>query len=135
MLFEMRSSKVPCPDPDWISQIPDGLWLKPEKMAAPESRIIWQALELTPGQEVLDCPCGDGRVGIHLAQRGIRYTGLDINPRFIKRAHERFAAEGVEGSFLLRDMRELNYEGRFDAVVNWFNSFGYYDVRTDFLVL
>jgi SAM-dependent methyltransferase len=135
LLFEQGSATGSGSDPGWISQIPDGLWLKPEEMAAPEARVIWQALDLVPGQEVLDCPCGDGRVGIHLARRGIRYTGLDINPRFIRRARERFAAEGVAGSFLLRDMRELDDEERFDAVLNWFNSFGYYDAETDLLVL
>lgn len=135
LLSEPGQAKGLRSDPDWVSHIPDGLWLKPEEMAASEARIIWQALDLAPGREVLDCPCGDGRVGIHLARLGIRYTGLDINPRFIRRAGERFAAEGLEGALLLRDMRELDYEGRFEAVVNWFNSFGYYDVETDFLVL
>ena len=135
LLSEQGSAKGRRSEPDWIGLIPDGLWLKPEAMAAPDARVIWQALELAPGRDVLDCPCGDGRVGIHLALQGIRYTGVDINPRFISRARERFAAEGVEGAFLLKDMRELDEECRFDAVVNWFNSLGYYDPGTDSLIL
>lgn len=32
-------------------------------------------------------------------------------------------------------MREPAFENSFDAVINWFNSFGYYDIETNFDVL
>jgi hypothetical protein len=36
------------------------------------------------------------------------------------------AVEYIEG-----DMRELPFEGRFHALINWFSSFGYFDDDTN----
>ncbi len=135
LLFGLSDANGLRPDPDWISRMPDGLWFKTEALALAEAGIIWEALGLAPGMEVLDCPCGDGRVGMHLARRGVRYTGMDINSRFVRQARRRFAIDGLQGVLAQGDMRELAYVERFDAIVNWFNSFGYYDVETDFMVL
>ncbi len=122
-------------DDDWFSKVPDELWLKPESEAFGDSDVIWQALSLSPGERVLDCPCGDGRVGVHLAKRGALVTGVDLNPRFIARAAERFASAGVVARLQAGDMRELSSTEPFDAIVNWFNSFGYFGIEDDFEVL
>ncbi|NCC25815.1 MAG: methyltransferase domain-containing protein [Deltaproteobacteria bacterium] len=135
LLFELSPGADLRPDPDWVRRVPDELWLKSEEVGAPDADIIWQALGLRSGMEVLDCPCGDGRVGIHLARRGVSLTGVDLNPRFVDRARQRFVSEGFQAEFKVCDMRALTFENRFDAVVNWFNSFGYFDVETDFEVL
>jgi biotin carboxylase/SAM-dependent methyltransferase len=135
LLFEL-SPKHPEPmNREWFRLIPDEQWLKSEEEAVADADSIWRALALASGMDVLDCPCGDGRVSMHLAKRGVRITGIDINPRFIENARERFMAEGLDGDFSIRDMRELVFENRFDAVINWFNSFGYFDIETDFDVL
>ncbi|TWI72277.1 biotin carboxylase [Desulfobotulus alkaliphilus] len=135
LLFELTSMDGAHPDPDWFQRIPDELWLRPESEGEVDADTVWKALGLLPGQEVLDCPCGDARFGQNLARRGVRYTGVDINPRFIDRARQRFSGLGLEGSLSVGDMRSLGFENCFDAVINWFNSFGYFDVETDFLVL
>lgn len=135
LLFEMAAADIEHPVPDWFLRLPDEVWLKPESAGEADADLIWRALDLKPGQELLDCPCGDGRVSLHLARRGARVTGVDINPRFIERARERFAAEGLEAEFTVADMRALPFAKRFDALNNWFNSFGYFDVETDFEVL
>lgn len=122
-------------DENWFEQVPDEHWLKPEADAPGDADVIWKALALSPGARVLDCPCGDGRVGVRLARRGAMVSGVDINPRFIARAKERYAASGITASLRVGDMRALSDREMFDAVVNWCNSFGYFGIEDDFEVL
>lgn len=102
------------------------LWLDDELSDAQAER-IWEMLELTADAEVLDVPCGYGRIANRLATRGARVTGIDADGFFLERARADAAARGVEIEYVHGDMRELPWEKRFDAVVNWFTSFGYFD--------
>jgi SAM-dependent methyltransferase len=88
---------------------------------------IWHLLELEGGIEVLDVPCGHGRIANRLAARGARVTGLDADPLFLERARADAATSGVEVEYVEGDMRTLPWEERFDLVLNWFTSFGYFD--------
>lgn len=97
--------------------------------------LIARLLDLPEGAELLDAPCGHGRIAQRLAARGLRVTGLDITPQFIELARERAAAAGVEVEYLEGDLRELPFEARFDAVLNWFTSFGYFDDENNRRVL
>ncbi len=119
-------------DADWFAETPDELWLKDGDEPIHDAEVIIRALDLQPGMQLLDCPCGDCRVGVNLAKTGVVYTGSDINPRFIETARRRFAAVGYEASLSVGDMRELAIDAQFDVVVNWFNSFGYFGVEDDF---
>ena len=92
-----------------------------------QAALIWTTLRLSEGDEVLDVPCGHGRIANRLAERGARVTGIDADALFLERAREDAAERGVEVDYVLGDMRELPWEERFDAVVNWFTSFGYFD--------
>src|SRR4029450_13435640 len=88
---------------------------------------IWTLLALEPGMEVLDLACGHGRIANRLAARGCRVTGLDATPLFLDHARRDAAERGVRVDYVQGDMRELPWTGRFDRVVNWFTSFGYFD--------
>ena len=101
-------------------------WLDDELSDAQAGR-IWQTLGLGDGAEVLDVPCGHGRIANRLAARGARVTGMDADAFFLERARADASERGVEVEFVLGDMRELPWSERFDAVVNWFTSFGYFD--------
>ena len=96
---------------------------------------IVELLELEPGAEILDCPCGHGRISNALAERGFRVTGLDTTELFLERAREDAAARGVEVEYLHGDMRELPWRERFDGLVNWFTSFGYFSDEENKAVL
>jgi SAM-dependent methyltransferase len=98
-----------------------------EERSDGEAELILRLLELPDGAEVLDAPCGHGRIAERLAARGLRVTGLERSRLFLDRARERAAAAGVAVEYVEGDMRKLSYEGRFDALVNWFTSFGYFD--------
>ena len=39
----------------------------------------------------------------------------------------RAAASGVDVEYIEGDLREMQFENRFDATINWFTSFGYFD--------
>lgn len=96
---------------------------------------ITAALELEPGAEILDCPCGHGRISNTLAQRGFRVAGLDASPRFLEHAHADALAKGLDVEYVEGDMRNLPWRDRFDAVVNWFASFGYFSDEQNKAVL
>jgi SAM-dependent methyltransferase len=85
----------------------------------------WSAFFRGPWED-LQLPCGEGRHTIELARRGFRSTGLDFNPNATAVAATRAAAAGVEPCFMTGDMRELSAVEEYDAVVNFFTSFGYF---------
>jgi len=82
---------------------------------------------------VLDLCCGLGRHAIPLAERGYQVTGLDRSADALAEARRRGGAgvAWVEGD--MRDLAAL--PGRFDAVVNLWQSFGYFDAATNTAVL
>lgn len=110
-----------------------------------EAAFVAGLLGLEPGLRVLDVPCGHGRIANRLAAGGAEVVGVDSNLLFLERARQDAAARGVDVEFLHGDMRELPWMGRdaagpdgedtFDAVVNWFTSFGYFDDDTDRSIL
>lgn len=105
--------------------------LTPERNEADTAEII-DALELAPGKRILDAPCGHGRISNLLAKAGMRVTGLDRSAPFLEVARRDAAALGVEVDYRLGDLADLisSVPEQFDAVVNWFTSFGYHDDHT-----
>ena len=99
--------------------------LTPERTAV-EVELVWRLLELEPGLELLDLACGHGRIANPLAERGVRVTGLDATPLFLELARADAAERGVEVEYVEGDMRSLPWTGRFDRVLSWFTSFGYF---------
>ena len=88
-------------------------WLDDELSDA-QAELIWDLLALSEGDEVLDVPCGHGRIANRLAARGARVTGLDADTFFLEHARTDAAARGVEVDYIQGDMRELPWSERFD---------------------
>ncbi|GIP31309.1 class I SAM-dependent methyltransferase [Paenibacillus sp. J2TS4] len=82
-------------------------------------------LDLEPGASVFDLCCGMGRHSLALADLGFRVTGMDLSKVLLREARERDPDDRVE--WLQGDMREVPLTRSFDAVVNWFTSFGYFN--------
>lgn len=82
-------------------------------------------LNLPPGAKVLDLCCGMGRHSLALSEAGYEVTGIDLSESLLREARAQEGAERV--TWLRSDMRELPLEGGFDAVVNLFTSFGYFE--------
>ncbi|TDD91530.1 class I SAM-dependent methyltransferase [Saccharopolyspora karakumensis] len=91
-----------------------------------ESEFVRRLLGVSPGDEVLDLACGHGRLSNRLAAMGCRVTGSDNSATFLRRARADAAELGVEVTYVDGDMRELPWQERFDAVLNWFTAFGYF---------
>ena len=61
-----------------------------------EMRLIHRAMMLVPStHQVLDVPCGGGRVMLDLAQRGYTVTGADVSEGMLKMARQAVAASGL----------------------------------------
>ncbi|MBT2290270.1 methyltransferase domain-containing protein [Paenibacillus albidus] len=92
-----------------------------------EQMIGW--LNLPSGAKVLDLCCGMGRHSLALAEAGYEVTGVDLSEALLREARSQNGAEQV--TWIHSDMRELPLAGGFDAVVNLFTSFGYFEEDKD----
>jgi len=115
----------------WFETMPDRFWLRPDTEGQAEAQFVRKALHLRRGMRVLDAPCGAGRVAIHLALAGCAVTGIDLRPRFIRRARARFRRMGAAGEFHVMDLREIAFENAYHGIYNWLGSFGYFDDPTN----
>lgn len=82
-------------------------------------------LDPKPGAELLDVPCGFGRIALELARRGYRVAGIDLTAEWIEAARANAGALPVE--FVQGDMRRIPWRARFDAAFSLGNSFGYFE--------
>ncbi len=97
----------------WTLDIQNQSWVEDTKR---QVDFLVQKLNLKGGERILDLACGFGRHSLELARRGFDVTGVDITPDYIKYASEQ--AAGLNARFICSDIREVNFEGEFDAVLN-----------------
>jgi SAM-dependent methyltransferase len=92
-----------------------------------EAEGVIRLLDLKEGQTLMDCPCGYGRHSNELSAKGINVVGCDINSVHLARAKKNAMDRGLSADFRKENMIELNYLNEFDAVINMFYSFGFFD--------
>jgi SAM-dependent methyltransferase len=97
------------------------------KEVARECDAILAMLKLDPGAIILDVGCGLGMHAIELTMRGYIVIGLDLSLPMLSRAADEAQDRGIKINFLHADMREMAFEGGFDAVLCWGTTFGYFD--------
>jgi SAM-dependent methyltransferase len=116
---------------DWWAHFFEGvsvdLWLQalPPEETRREADVLEGALAVPSGAELLDVPCGGGRLSLALAERGYRITGVDWSSEFLDHARSCSGSDRV--SWERRDMRDLPWRSRFDGAFCVGNSFGYLD--------
>jgi len=94
-------------------------------------RII-NLLDLQQGARIVDLCCGPGRHSLELARRGYAVTGIDRTAEYLDEARAAAKSEGLEIDFRQADMREFRDKDMFDAAINMFTSFGYFeDIEDD----
>ncbi len=100
--------------------------LTPERTAQ-EVAGVMALLHLRPGARMLDLCCGHGRHTVPLARAGYLMTGLDRSAYMLEQAQAAAQEAGVNVEWTQGDMRDLPWRERFDACINLFTSFGYFD--------
>lgn len=88
-----------------------------------KAMIDW--LSLPEGSRVLDLCCGMGRHSLALTEFGYQVTGVDLSEVLLSAAKRSDLQHAV--TWLRGDMRNVPLDTPFDAVVNLFTSFGYFD--------
>ncbi|MFW5926208.1 MAG: class I SAM-dependent methyltransferase, partial [Myxococcota bacterium] len=98
-----------------------------QKQIARQVDFIEQVLGLERGATILDVGCGLGMHAIELTKRGYLVVGLDLSLPMLSRAGDEAQDMGLKINFLHGDMRDMVFEGSFDAVLCWSTTFGYFD--------
>jgi SAM-dependent methyltransferase len=124
-------------DPRWYEDFFGDDWLGIatsrtfEEATAAQVDFVVDALELSAASRVLDLACGHGRHALELARRGYAVAGLDLSAPSLALARGAAARDRLEVAFNECDMRQIPYEDEFDAVINLFTAFGYFESDAD----
>lgn len=113
-------------------------WAPADRFQRTEREVdfIVEALGLPAGTSVLDVCCGEGRHTVALARCGYRMSGLDLSAAHLRLARRAGKEAGVSVRWHRADMRDIPWQGEFDAAINMFTSFGYLESdEEDFKVL
>lgn len=87
---------------------------------------IENVCQLSSGCRILDLGCGGGDQAKVFARKGYKVVGVDIAPPLIKFAKKQFKKEGLGGTFMVKDMRTIDYHAEFDACVILSGTFGFF---------
>lgn len=99
----------------WSLDIQDQSWVENTRH---EVDFLIENLRLTGNEKILDLACGFGRHSLELARRGFSVTGVDITADYIEYAKQQAAAENLAARFTLCDIRDVDFCGEFDIVLN-----------------
>ncbi len=119
------------PDAEWSEEFFNGPWADVQRAfwSAEKTReqvdFIERELGLRAGADVLDVPCGEGRISLELSARGHRVVGLDRAAGLAGDARRLAAERGLAAEFHVGDMRALPWTARFDAAISFWTCVGY----------
>lgn len=121
---------------EWFTTFFDALafdvWaaLVPPSHSDAEARFLVDVLDLRPGSRVLDIPCGDGRLALRLARRGIVVDAIDLSAAATTRLEAAASSEQLPITVATADLRDPDHwpptgRGGVSAACCAGNSFGY----------
>jgi SAM-dependent methyltransferase len=105
----------------WNERAPNWDQLSEANRVAPDrpadlARVI-EALNLKPGDRLLDAGCGTGQFATAYALAGLAVTGIDLSPEMIRRATEHGRELGVDVTWHVGSVDAIPAaDGAFDAV-------------------
>ncbi len=83
------------------------------------SELLCEAVDVRPGQKVLDVATGSGNTALASARRFGETTGIDYVPALLERGRERAAAERLEITFREGDAENIPFpDASFDVVLS-----------------
>lgn len=121
-------AKIDLTDEEFWIEFKDVLFAE-EKLESSREEVekIVKLAGITEGSRILDMPCGIGRHSKIFNEMGFDVVGVDKTFEYIEEAREK--TDDVE--FVNEDMKDFKREESFDVVVNWWNSFGYFENKED----
>jgi SAM-dependent methyltransferase len=111
----------------------EGYMFSAQRLGAAKTEVdqMIALLGLQPGARVLDLCCGPGRHSLEFARRGYKVTGVDLTRAYLDKARAAAARENLACEFVESDMRAFSRPATFDAAINFFTAFGYFDDPAD----
>lgn len=88
---------------------------------------IIRLLNLKGEEKILDIPSGYGRHSIGLAKKGLDVTGVELNLVHLEEAIKNAEKVKTKPNFVKENMIDIKYKEKFDAVINMFYSFGFFE--------
>ncbi|MSQ26865.1 MAG: class I SAM-dependent methyltransferase [Dehalococcoidia bacterium] len=107
-----------------------GHLLTPDRSAT-ETDFLLRTLALNAGDRLLDLCCGHGRHAVGLAVAGLDVTALDLNPASLATAAQHAGEVGASLRVIESDMRTIPFSCHFDAIINMFTAFGYFESEAE----
>src|SRR5712691_10562047 len=85
--------------------------------------LLCEAVELRPGQRVLDVATGTGNTALAAARRACDVTGIDFTPSLLEHARQRAAVERLPITFREGDAENIPFpDASFDVVLSTFGA-------------
>lgn len=111
-----------------VTQVQQQVWSKGDfSHVAPVVQLVADqlvdAVDVMPGERVLDVACGSGNTAIAAARCFADVTGLDFVPALLERGRVRAAAEFLDVEFVEGDAQDLPFEdASFDVALSTFGA-------------
>lgn len=81
------------------------------------------------GKSILELACGSGEISIELANRGYQVEATDLSQEMIDQANHKVHPDSIR--FSVMDMRQLDKEGPYDAILCYCDSLNYLQSFTE----
>jgi 2-polyprenyl-3-methyl-5-hydroxy-6-metoxy-1,4-benzoquinol methylase len=98
-----------------------------QALVAKQVAFMESSLGISRGDAVLDVGCGLGQHALEFARRGYLVVALDLALSMITRAAEEAQQHNLRINFLHKDIRDIGFEGTFDAILCVGTTFGFFD--------
>jgi len=99
----------------------------PDELTTQEAGFLIDIMKIKKGSEILDVPCGFGRLAIPLAKKEFNLTCMDISGQFLMGFDKKVKEERLPIRIIQGNILTLEFTGLYDGAFCMGNSFGYFD--------